>query len=541
MGRQLMAENVLPIFPGENLWQIVARIGTATETIVDKVCNLDNSGCDFLIKKSDFNGDTLTLSAPGVYCLAESIDLAITPGIVVASDNVLLDLNQHVLKITGGDEAIHIVGRTCVTVKNGSIQGSGGGIKIAGSSNHVTIQDIKILGSTGAHDGIQVDSSDDIAIEHCQAHEGARDGFRLVAANRVTLKQCSSNENTTGHGFNIDSDCNDCCLLACKAYNNTGGSLLGVGFNIDGARHVLTNCVANANKEENFQVRGSDHVLTRCSGSGSTTVHGYDIIASNCVLDHCNSLNNALDGFKIQGKQNRLESCTATENGSEGFRLATDTPQGNTAMDTVLYECAAISNGVEGFQVDLGGANHTFNRCSATGNGSHGFDIVANGCILRDCTATGNNNDGFKIQGPKTRLQGCVANQNTSQGFRLAIDQAVANNTQLYDCAAICNTQEGFRIETDKNTLRNCSATENGANGICIEPGSTDNIVMNCDANDNTSIGIFDQPGVGSSRIVGNVARCNSVQDYSRIDAVLIATGDAAIAAATNAWINVAG
>lgn len=119
-----------------------------------------------------------TISSSAVYCLTTNRSTSITSGsaITINADNVVLDLNGHVLDGSlggGGTQAtgISVVDRKSVTIKNGTVKGFSVGISLARVSSDVSphghiVEDMRIERNTAA--GLRVTSAAGCTIRNNQ-------------------------------------------------------------------------------------------------------------------------------------------------------------------------------------------------------------------------------------------------------------------------------------------------------------------------------------------------------------------------------------
>jgi hypothetical protein len=113
-------------------------------------------------------------------------------GLVVGANNITLDLNQHTVSgnpAVGDGAGIFVLGRTGVTVKNGTVRSFDGGVIIeGGSKNRVTgivaRDNIGVVGTTKYADGIAILSSTDNAIvANAAIHNGPLSGIGVYTVN----------------------------------------------------------------------------------------------------------------------------------------------------------------------------------------------------------------------------------------------------------------------------------------------------------------------------------------------------------------------
>jgi hypothetical protein len=85
------------------------------------------------------------ITAPGVYCLKQSLTAA-GIGVMIESDDVVLDLNGHTLTI--GGIGVRATDRSNVTVRNGTVRGGTYGVLLGGiGASRVLVERLYVQGS----------------------------------------------------------------------------------------------------------------------------------------------------------------------------------------------------------------------------------------------------------------------------------------------------------------------------------------------------------------------------------------------------------
>ncbi len=280
---------------------------------------------------------TYTITQPGLYCVAEDLT-GNSPAIVVACNDVIIDLNGH--RIKGGDaqagsnDAIVVNGGISnITIQNGTIEAGtqGSGILLDGSSTgikNVTVKNVFIL--NGVND-IDAQGVDGLTLEGVTASDADQAGVLL------------------------DSACTNIYAKNNMFINNNF-----YGFNADGASGIrVEGCLFNQNE------------------------------------------NNAIAGIYLHNARDvELISCAAQytgapiNTGSNGFWLDSTV---STSAKIVLRDCTA-SDYANGFKIS--DVNYvTVTKCFSSGNVVNGFDITSTGSngqvTLLNCNASGNGNYGF--------------------------------------------------------------------------------------------------------------------------------------------------
>jgi len=217
-----------------------------------------SSACDAIpIMQADL---PLTISTPGIYCVAQELTSGTDYAITIAIDNVNLDLNGHT--ITDGGVLIN-EGLTDITVKNGIINDAPKSGVRASQATRLTLDNLSINNGLGVYNAMSSSLSDapirlaygstntninqnvvirgcvltgnagcavdlenpqNVLISGCQARANG-DGFYLVdtdpsfATNHhnVVIQDCISNDSSFT-GFFLDK-INDAAITNCNANN----------------------------------------------------------------------------------------------------------------------------------------------------------------------------------------------------------------------------------------------------------------------------------------------------------------------------------
>lgn len=133
--------------PGENIWQLIKDIGTITDAIEVLANNIGNVSCPNTITQNDINLGTYTITQPGTYCLAEDIinESLSSPMIVINSNNVVLDLKNHVA-ICNSTVCEISSGIHNVIIQNGIINAEATiGVKIDDNTSTIIFNNLSII------------------------------------------------------------------------------------------------------------------------------------------------------------------------------------------------------------------------------------------------------------------------------------------------------------------------------------------------------------------------------------------------------------
>lgn len=172
--------------------------------LLDTDFSVQSSNAVFISQKS-IADSPLIITQPGVYHLQESVTAAYgMPAIIVAADNVLVNLNRRTIHGcgSGADAVIVKSGSKLVTICNGAIRDAGAnGIQLHSDSHEINLIMLDIQGSL-------------------------LNGF-FGSANRLLILDCKATNNNE-FGFQVDScqTAGGIIFLNCKS-NSNGLALVG--------------------------------------------------------------------------------------------------------------------------------------------------------------------------------------------------------------------------------------------------------------------------------------------------------------------------
>lgn len=138
---------------GENIWNIISEIATQTDTLNN--LSIDAVEPCTLIGQSDVGAGTYVISNPGVYCVYETITSSYDPIIAIASDDVVLNLNGHVVIGDAGSNigiGMQAPGYSNVLIKNGTLRDCFISID-NNNTGPVGITDLSVFRSAGSSEG----------------------------------------------------------------------------------------------------------------------------------------------------------------------------------------------------------------------------------------------------------------------------------------------------------------------------------------------------------------------------------------------------
>ncbi len=333
--------------PGENLWGLVSREGTAIDYLLNQDMAVSNTTinaiyslvqnintivdgccpCDVFL---DSTNTPTIITRKGYYCLAEDISVSGTAIKIAANltDDIVIDLQGHAIESTGGD-GIATGNVNSLIIKNGTImaaQGTAVNLGAIGTSNNTTV------------DGITAASC-------------FRGFFSGPNSRNNYYTGCQARLCTT-HGFDSNFS-----LTAQEYYNCIASNNGGNGFNMTGAGLVfaIEQCYSNSNGGFGFYVTAGGFSIMN-----STAMHnsrsGFCIIALNGTLNRCTAIGNGSgcnhmngDGFYLEPTTSGISviSCTSTSNYYGGFH--------SLSAVNRIFNCFAIRNSTGGGNFNVGG------------------------------------------------------------------------------------------------------------------------------------------------------------------------------------------
>jgi hypothetical protein len=315
---------------------------TTIESKLDSCCSLLDCNPRPLILNPSGNG----IFQPGHYCVVNDVTFDLGASIIIFSDNVVLDLNNHI--ITGSNFFPTIVTQVNdqVTIKNGTlINGTNGvGLNLVGGKN-IHIQNIDV---TGGDTGILATGNSNVHVKNVTCR-----GYGM-------------------HGFRFQQPVH-CSFENCKAYNGLAGTS---GFTVQGfvttteSSASLINCLSNNNQI------------------------GFNIIdVQNAYLNSCSAYNNSLQGIQLHTTTSLAENailldCITERCQFNGFNILID-PLITASLNIVMKGCQANRNG-NGFQIfdNIGGLKGVITDCIANRNSNIGFSTINFPNTIGNCAVT---------------------------------------------------------------------------------------------------------------------------------------------------------
>lgn len=441
-----------------------------------------------------------TISAAGSYYLTTNLSPAINQnGIVIAADNVTIDLNGFTLFGGGGGsgEGISASGaRTNVVVRNGTVRnwpGSGVNLYDSGSS-HAIIQNLRAM--SNGFTGIAIKNGSR-ALECVASGNGQRG---ILVDNDCLVERCQASENVTA----------GIAAGATSQLMNNQATANGGGIATSGAGNIVAHNLVKANTDNYNFAPGNQLDLWLCelpesidwpakvklvgSLTGQAGQNGITIDADDVEVD--------LGGFALLGVVGSLDGIrVGNSHANLAVRRGSVRGWGGDGVDAAnarncrFDDLVASGNGGDGMR---GGERTAVQHCVADANGPVGI-AVGSTSTIRDCSAGGNTN-GFAAS--SAIITGCNADNNRALGFSFGSSSVVS------DCSTFNNGTEGFFCNGSGSVIRHCSATFNTGDGIHVF-GDILVLENECDSNGQgagTGAGIHlmaGGPGTGG-RIQGN-------------------------------------
>ncbi|MGB8367314.1 MAG: right-handed parallel beta-helix repeat-containing protein, partial [Candidatus Babeliales bacterium] len=264
------------------------KIAEKQEIELSAIDNIElNDECETLIFQSDI---PYTIENPGVYCLAESVNFSTGTAIMVASDNVVFDLQEKKIDgSAGGSIGIAInSGLQNITIQNGTLCNMNDKGINADATNNIAFVSMSVLDSLvdmpsliapitclqinnvnvlnvgifkefpissvvdsvidvpdcvlSSITGININCTEKVTLENCQIINCLGDGFALQQSENVTVTSCQAIKNA-GNGFVLDN-VDTSCLKWCKANMNCYHGVCDSACNGD---NLYLGCIAKQN------------------------------------------------------------------------------------------------------------------------------------------------------------------------------------------------------------------------------------------------------------------------------------------------------
>ena len=482
----------------QQTWTILAAGFEQTWTILDA----DFNGTFSTLYALTLCGGTpivasTTISLPGYYCLANDI----TGNIVISSDNVVLDLNNHTIT-NNSSISIDIQGGTNRTIKNGRIDGIGSSstaIQIERGCNQTQIENIFVSGNNSS-------SSTGIGFAQTTTNLTINDVTMQNLTFGINLPQQSSlSEKIILNNINLDT-ITDTGIVIGSSINVIIKNIIiddcNIGINLPKCTGLrLSKALITTSTQGIIANNGTGYTLKSIEITGapspiSSSMQPFTLTSlSNATIDHCKTYSTAGIAFNITTCNNiQFTSCfiddcygTGSSSIAYGFFMQTNCSDlyfkncvvqnvievrannvaagfytnDSTSTNLEILDCsinnitAAASNSGPGYGYLINGNNISITNCNAqkiTSTISYGFsttgtNIMLTNCFVQTCSTTVALSTG----------SGILLNTNGGSGLLSAINCQSSNNT---NCV-------GFATDSANITLGNCVAVNNTGNTFC--------------------------------------------------------------------------
>jgi parallel beta-helix repeat protein len=268
-------------------------------------------------------------------------------GIVIGVDNITLDLNGHTVAGTPntGDQAgVALVGRSGVTVKNGSVRAFDVGVVIEGGSGN-TVQAVQAIGNIAFEttpnrrggDGIAILSSrNNRIVNNSTINNGPYSGIGIYSAIDSAHARATGGVSS---GNVIDSNIVQGNIQARTPNNVVNNDNIGIRLEPGNTANSILNNRVDGN--------GLDGI-TLFQGNTFTTVRG-NVVTGNGFYRQTARRGNGI-GLQIGGaNDNLVENNVSTRNADNGISIRNgslrNTVRNNTAIGNVVLPPASANFG----------------------------------------------------------------------------------------------------------------------------------------------------------------------------------------------------
>ncbi|MCL4361566.1 right-handed parallel beta-helix repeat-containing protein [Candidatus Dependentiae bacterium] len=482
------------------------------------------------------NGQPVTISSPGSYCLANNITAAGTNAITINSNAVTLDLNGWTLQApTSGDNAaIKINGAADnIVIKNGIITNSQISIWILsfpGAVDNVLIENLLISGGTlgpiiatalnsgtisnltikdcmiefvnhpnsisflsgvnasgiilfdnGTNSGLA--SISNVNIENCLISNCSASGIffhnEAGATNdkNISVKDCIVGNNTS-NGIDFASaiavQLNTVDVIDCQSLNNTG-----TGITINAIRCTIQNTIANANTADGINLINSNFSVSNCVTNANTVV-GLNLSSLNTstgTVADCVSHQNGFVGINVNGNFTQVHNCNIVGTGSTAINR--DGIRVNGTNNKIIN--SIVNNNRIGINADYSGADSQFLNiinCDVSRNTSHGITAFSSYGTIVNCICNSNSGDGIQVRGDSSIILSNMTQLNGNNGIFLTSTSPGTTNFEVRDNTTISNTVDGINdanASTNNRVYLNYATNNTIANFAGVDPVFTIN------------------------------------------------------------------
>ncbi len=573
-------QTVGPTIPGEGLWNVLTRVGAATNVIESQLCALSmissHLECSFVFNQTDIgSGGIFTISVPGTYCLSEDVTFTFDTAITVSASNVTIDLQGH--SIDGGSNFVTAaIGLTpsvgsslhSITIQNGTIQNLESvnipyGIVQTSTTSclaNIVIRDMEFSNIESYGVGYAFFAqAQGILVENCSTLNG---GYLQAngASSGVVFRNIRAEQYASGYSgvvaFGATSVVIEDCVMTTSA--PTPGSGLTQVVVGECSNAVVRNCAVNGCIDAGFIFSDINNLVVSDCIAQNISGNGFQFqlldVFSNVVIARCVAQDNALAGFNfLQTASSAFDSLTVTDCGangnlSSGFLLVSCSSLGN--QNIIFKDCYAASNGVCGFLmlgVSGGFLNSSFEGCVAQANNGDGFNLDNIGGLpftnisFNNCVSQ--RNSGGAVYGA-TLYTDCVSpningywnstylgdgfgvNSSTITGTVRSTGSTI-NNVAFNNCVAQQNGNDGFDFgaaayKVDTVSCQYCTSQNNGLHGMNFSSTTTNGLVYMGLMTNNGGNGVNNlNPVFGPSsanRFISNRSFRNEGVDYFQVN-----------------------
>ncbi|MCL4361567.1 right-handed parallel beta-helix repeat-containing protein [Candidatus Dependentiae bacterium] len=452
------------------------------------------------------NGQPVTISSSGSYCLTNNITAPATNAITIQASDVTLDLNGWTLQAPTDLTAAVAVDasgatRDNIVIRNGNITNSSNSILLTANGgnqlNNVLVENILVannggpvgpitcfalLGTArltnvtirncqiefvtlnGGHAGTPAsgiflqDSTgiiNNISIEDCFITNCTNAGISFInnaSANdsNISIKNCLINNNGTNGGIDFASalvtPINVMSIIDCQTLSNTG---TGISVNVNGC--TIQNTISNSNSADGINVTSSNFAISNCVANANSlfgiNASSLGSGSSNGTIKDCIVHQSGFAGISLNGSAIQVENCNIVGTGvttlnRDGIRA---TGPNHKILNSI------INNNRIGINADftLSATNLTIVDCDVSSNKAGGIVIFANGGTIANCTASNNsgagaNQNGIQVRGNSVVIVNNRVQLNGLNGILLSATTPRATNCEVRNNTAVSNANIGI-------------------------------------------------------------------------------------------------
>jgi parallel beta-helix repeat protein len=395
-----------------------------------------------------------SITSPGSYYLTTNLTgVAGQPGIIVAADDVTIDLRGFALS----GVALSSVGLSAsghnLTVRNGTIRNwASYGLTVAVTNGLFE----GIRASDNGFDGITV-GGQGCSIKDCVSSGNFTAGIH--AGDGCAISGCTVQGNGNSPGIQAG---NNCTIKGCTAIGNGGGFYVGASCSISG-------CAAAGNGQSAGQfglggfLADKGTVISDCTAN--TNLPNGISVGEGSIVSGCTALGNVQNGIILKGSGCLLSGCNASANQVNGI-LGLD--------NSSVRNCQARANT---YVAILLGANSRVENCQALQNQSHGIQTAGYSQIL-NCQSVANVGRGIYVTF-RCVVSGCAVSDNTYSGIYVYDYQSqVVGNTVSYNNLSGNSDEAGILVYDAENRIEANHVEANGFAGIYVRTNYTGNVII---------------------------------------------------------------